>query len=63
MEKDDQQLFSKPEPLLPEATELAFHTMNCSALNAEELRRENGIEVCVHFSQNMLIIKTEYSYD
>ncbi|XP_078489054.1 dnaJ homolog subfamily C member 13 [Ciona intestinalis] len=45
METGDVDLFSKAEPLLPEATELAFHTVNCSALNAEELRRENGIEI------------------
>ena len=32
-------------PLLTAASELAFHTVNCSALNAEELRREQGIEV------------------
>ncbi|XP_056376625.1 dnaJ homolog subfamily C member 13 isoform X2 [Hyla sarda] len=44
METSDDQLFSKLS-LLPAATELAFHTVNCSALNAEELRRENGIEV------------------
>ncbi|XP_033848217.2 dnaJ homolog subfamily C member 13-like isoform X1 [Acipenser ruthenus] len=45
METTDDQLFSKTSPLLPAAAELAFHTVNCSALNAEELRRENGIEV------------------
>ncbi|XP_059801619.1 dnaJ homolog subfamily C member 13 isoform X4 [Hypanus sabinus] len=44
METSDDQLFSKVS-LLPASTELAFHTVNCSALNAEELRRENGIEV------------------
>ncbi|XP_029442930.1 LOW QUALITY PROTEIN: dnaJ homolog subfamily C member 13 [Rhinatrema bivittatum] len=44
METSDDQLFSKVS-LLPAATELAFHTVSCSALNAEELRRENGIEV------------------
>ncbi|MGH0172786.1 UNVERIFIED_CONTAM: hypothetical protein FKN15_063892 [Acipenser sinensis] len=44
METTDDQLFSKTSPLLPAAAELAFHTVNCSALNAEELRRENGIE-------------------
>lgn len=48
METDDEQLFSKTSPLLPAAAELAFHTVNCSALNAEELRRENGIEVQTH---------------
>jgi DnaJ family protein C protein 13 len=45
METSDVQLFSKTSPLLPAGTELAFHTVNCSALNAEELRREEGIEV------------------
>ncbi|XP_063063079.1 dnaJ homolog subfamily C member 13-like isoform X6 [Engraulis encrasicolus] len=45
METGDEQLFSKTSPLLPAGAELAFHTVNCSALNAEELRRENGIEV------------------
>lgn len=45
METEDDQLFSKASPLLPAAVELAFHTVNCSALNAEELRRDNGIEV------------------
>ena len=57
MEKDDAQLFSKPEPLLAEATELAYHTMNCSNLNAEELRREEGIEVkFATFSRNFLFV-------
>lgn len=45
METEDELLFSKTSPLLPAAAELAFHTVNCSALNAEELRRDNGIEV------------------
>ncbi|KAH0627267.1 hypothetical protein JD844_002784 [Phrynosoma platyrhinos] len=45
LETSDDLLFSKESPLLPAATELAFYTVNCSALNAEELRRENGIEV------------------
>uniref|UniRef100_A0A3Q3W297 J domain-containing protein n=1 Tax=Mola mola TaxID=94237 RepID=A0A3Q3W297_MOLML len=45
METEDDQLFSKTSPLLPAAVELAFHTVNCSALNAEELRRDSGIEV------------------
>ncbi|XP_005092836.1 dnaJ homolog subfamily C member 13 isoform X2 [Aplysia californica] len=45
METNDDQLFSKSAPLLSAASELAYHTVNCSALNAEELRRENGIQV------------------
>lgn len=45
METADEQLFSKSAPLLCAASELAYHTVRCSALNAEELRRENGLEV------------------
>ncbi|KAL1502231.1 hypothetical protein ABEB36_007404 [Hypothenemus hampei] len=45
LETKDEQLFSKSEPLLASAAELAYHTVNCSALNAEELRRQNGLEV------------------
>lgn len=45
METKDGTAFSKDAPLLAAASELAFHTINCSALNAEELRREDGIEV------------------
>ncbi|XP_012268108.2 dnaJ homolog subfamily C member 13 isoform X2 [Athalia rosae] len=45
LETDDEQLFSKSAPLLDAASELAYHTVHCSALNAEELRREGGLEV------------------
>lgn len=45
METKDEQLFSKSAPLLCAAIELAYYTVHCSALNAEELRRENGLEV------------------
>lgn len=45
LETQDEQLFSKEVPLLTAASELCYHTVYCSALNAEELRRENGIEV------------------
>ena len=44
-ESDDSDLFSKSAPILTAASEVAFHTMNTSALNAEELRREEGIVV------------------
>lgn len=44
METKDDQLFSKEIPLLSAASELCYHTVHCSALNAEELRREEGIE-------------------
>lgn len=49
METKDEQLFSKSAPLLCAASELAYHTVHCSALNAEELRRENGLEVLTQF--------------
>ncbi|XP_023012432.2 receptor mediated endocytosis 8 isoform X1 [Leptinotarsa decemlineata] len=45
IETADEQLFSKNAPLLTAACELAYHTVDCSALNAEELRREDGLEV------------------
>lgn len=45
METNDSVLFSKETHVLPAAAELCYHTVNCSALNAEELRREAGIEV------------------
>lgn len=44
LETNDSQLFSKSAPLLAAAAETAYYTVNCSALNAEELRRENGLE-------------------
>lgn len=44
METNDNELFSKSAPLLSAASELAYYTMQCSALNAEELRRENGLQ-------------------
>jgi DnaJ family protein C protein 13 len=43
-ETRDEQLFSKKDQLLSPSTELAFQTIRCSALNAEELRREQGLE-------------------
>ena len=45
METDDEKLFSKSAPLLAAASECAYYTVKCSALNAEEMRRENGLEI------------------
>lgn len=45
LETNDECLFSKAAPLLAAASELAYHTVHCSALNAEELRREGGLDV------------------
>ncbi|XP_072547287.1 dnaJ homolog subfamily C member 13 isoform X3 [Salminus brasiliensis] len=61
METGDEQLFSKTSPLLPAASELAFHTVNCSALNAEELRRESGIEVLLEALSRCVAVLTASS--
>ncbi|KAK6624832.1 hypothetical protein RUM44_011696 [Polyplax serrata] len=45
LETSDDLLFSKSSPLLSAASELAYHTVQCSGLNAEELRRERGLDV------------------
>lgn len=45
LEANDEQLFSKGNMLLAAASELTYHTVNCSALNAEELNREQGFIV------------------
>ena len=44
MESEDSSLFSKSAPLLAAASEVAYYTVRCSNLNAEELRREHGME-------------------
>lgn len=45
LESSDEQLFFKGNMLLAAASELTYHTVNCSALNAEELNREHGFIV------------------
>eukprot|EP00095_Tigriopus_kingsejongensis_P000308 maker-scaffold292_size219010-snap-gene-0.20 protein:Tk00308 transcript:maker-scaffold292_size219010-snap-gene-0.20-mRNA-1 annotation:"dnaj homolog subfamily c member 13 isoform x1" len=45
METADEKLFSKSAPLLAAASECAYFTVKCSALNAEELRREDGLHI------------------
>lgn len=40
-------LFSSEAALLPAACELAHATLACSALNAQELCRERGLEVLI----------------
>ena len=59
METDDEKLFSKSAPLLAAAAECAFYTVKCSALNAEELRRENGLEVLYQ----VIILSTIYFWN
>ncbi|KAH6928943.1 hypothetical protein HPB50_021773 [Hyalomma asiaticum] len=56
-ELDDPQLRSKATPLLGVATETAWHTLRCSPLNVEELRREGGLQLlerALSFSVEML---------
>ena len=66
MEVEDDSLFQKglstpssntnensTTELLSSSTELAYETVATSALNAEEMRREGGIQtlqVCIHYS-------------
>lgn len=47
LEAEAEQLFAHSDApaLLPAACELAHATVACSALNAEELRREGGLQV------------------
>lgn len=54
LETNDSQLFSKSAPLLSAAAETAYYTVNCSALNAEELRREGGLEVIFYYNVFLL---------
>ncbi|CAN7988684.1 unnamed protein product [Ixodes hexagonus] len=46
-EVEDPQLLCKATPLLGVATEACLHTLRCSPLNVEELRREGGLQVLV----------------
>jgi len=41
----DASLFAQESPLLPHSAEVVYHTLNCSALNVEELRREKGLDL------------------
>ena len=50
METADDKLFSKSAPLLAAAAECAYYTVKCSALNAEEMRRESGLEILFQVS-------------
>lgn len=45
MDVEDEALFAKEYPLLPHSAEVVYWTLNCSALNVEELRREKGLEL------------------
>lgn len=63
METKDEQLFSKKDGLLANATELAYQTIKCSALNAEELRRENGLEYLNEAFSRCVNMLSQFSKD
>ena len=50
METNDEKLFHKSAPLLAAASECAYFTVKCSALNAEELRRYSIWTFCNNFA-------------
>ena len=58
-ESSDDDLFSKSAAILTAASEVAFHTMNTSSLNAEELRRDNGIPVRFGAAVGMIMSMTK----
>lgn len=63
METSDEALFSKKDTLLASACELVYYTIKCSALNAEELRRENGIEAINDAFGRCVTMLSQYSKD
>ncbi|CAF4175614.1 unnamed protein product, partial [Rotaria sp. Silwood2] len=65
-EAKNDQLFStgnttKPTALLPIAIELLYYTLDCSELNCEELRRENGLEILTQVFQRCSSVITKSS--
>ena len=63
METSDELLFSKKDQLLSNSCELAYQTIRCSALNAEELRRENGFELLNEAFNRCVNMLSQYSKD
>jgi DnaJ homolog subfamily C member 13 len=61
METNDEQLFSKKNQLLTSASELAYQTIRCSALNAEELRREQGLDALNQAFSRCVTMLSQYS--
>ncbi|CAF3421421.1 unnamed protein product [Rotaria sp. Silwood1] len=65
-EAKNDQLFSmgnttKATALLPIAIELLYYTLDCSELNCEELRRENGLEILTQVFQRCSSVITKSS--
>jgi DnaJ family protein C protein 13 len=63
IETRDEQLFSKKDQLLTGSCQLAYHTIRCSALNAEELRREQGLESLNEAFTRCVNMLSQYSKD
>ncbi len=65
-EAKNDQLFStgnttKSTALLPIAIELLYYTLDCTQLNSEELRRENGLEILTQVFQRCSSVITKSS--
>jgi DnaJ family protein C protein 13 len=65
-EAKNDQLFSmgnttKSTALLPIAIELLYYTIDCTELNSEELRRENGLEILTQIFQRCSSVITKSS--
>jgi DnaJ homolog subfamily C member 13 len=52
---------TKATALLPIAIELLYYTLDCSELNCEELRRENGLEILTQVFQRCSSVITKSS--
>ncbi|XP_024081075.1 dnaJ homolog subfamily C member 13 isoform X2 [Cimex lectularius] len=63
LEANDEHLFSKQTLLLQSAIELIYHTIKCSALNAEEFNRENGFQVTLVAFERCVSILSESTTD
>lgn len=63
METSDESLFSKTDSLLANSCELVYYTIKCSALNAEELRRETGLETINQAFGRCVTMLSQYSKD
>eukprot|EP00040_Diaphanoeca_grandis_P032411 m.196277 g.196277 ORF g.196277 m.196277 type:complete len:2301 (-) comp32615_c0_seq1:478-7380(-) len=62
-ETEDENLFSSSVELLGAACELAYYTVDCSNLNAEELRREKGIDELAKAFQRCISVTSHKTSD
>eukprot|EP00002_Diphylleia_rotans_P000032 TRINITY_DN10013_c0_g1_i2.p1 TRINITY_DN10013_c0_g1~~TRINITY_DN10013_c0_g1_i2.p1 ORF type:complete len:2234 (+),score=354.17 TRINITY_DN10013_c0_g1_i2:44-6745(+) len=62
-ETRDPNLFKNPKSLLADAMELCYYTMKVSPLNAEEVRREGGVEILSDVLKRCVSLTTARSSD